>query len=275
VRVPEVSTGRYFCTELLTSGEVVPVRGSIHPPIVDLPYHLETAPSILPEPGPLTLSEWHPTRSTYWRQLDRTGVEKVAAELTEISERHGGKPLTVLDYEDLERGHRSPRVVFARWLSEKAGIEVPEITADGRRLAHRDLHKQVRGRPRVPDEPPESLGLSWPLTEEDAESFVASVPWKAARDKRNPHEYCLRRDAAGLDFELFVLHVRERGYQRVFWGHEYTQLRIGDHEYWTMGDHLASTVVVNRKVIGQNEGEQTEATEERTTANLFGTEART
>lgn len=270
MRLPEVFTSRYFNTDLLTSGEVVPVRGSIHPPVVPLPYPLEVAPSILPEPGPLTLSEWHPTRSTYWRQLDATGLPAIAAELRAISERHGGKPLAVCDYEDLERGHRSPRVVFGRWLSEKAGIEVPEITADGRRLPHAELHRQVRGRPRVPDEPPKSLGLSWPLSEGDAERFVASVPWKDARDKRNPHQYCMRRDADGRDFELFVLHVRENGFQHVFWGYEYTQLRIGGHVYWSMGDHLASTVLVNRKVVGQDgDDEKEEATEEAGTQTLF------
>lgn len=254
-----MATGRYFDGEALVSGGYVPVRGSMFEPVVPLGYDLEVAPSILPVPGPDTLGEWHPLRSAYWRQLDRAGVGAVAAELADISERHGGRPVLVLDYEDVAgRGHRSPRVVLGRWLTEKTGREVPEITAAGRRLSHAELHKQVRGRPRVAGEPlPEPLGLSWPLADGDLERWAASVPWRHARTMPdNPHAYAVRRDADDRDFDLVVLHIRERGYQRVFAGFEYTQLDAGGFTYWSMGDSLPTTLLINRKVVGQDEGEE-------------------
>lgn len=284
MRLPKVVTSRYFATELLTSGKVVPVRGSMFEPVVPLDYELEKAPSILPVAGPDTLGEWHPLRAAYWRQLDRTGLETIAAELREISDRHGGKPLAVLDYEDLEKGHRSPRVAFGRWWTEKTGMQAPEATDDGRLLYHHDLHKQVRGRPKVADEPlPEPLGLSWPLSNEDLGRWVASVPWKFARTMpENPHEYCQRRDVDDREFELVVLHIREHGYQQWFAGYEYTALDVGGHFLWTMGDSLPTTLLINRKPITEKpgnpeakEGEKSEAAagELAVPLELFGREA--
>jgi hypothetical protein len=254
-------TSRYFCTNLLTSGRYVPVRGSMFEPVVPLPYEVEVAPTILPVPGPDTLGEWFPLRASFWRQLDRTGLPTIAAELAGISERHGGKALAVVDYEDLEKGHRSPRVVLARWLQETAGVQVPEATSDGRLLYHADLHQQVRGRPRVAGTPlPEPVGLGWPPSEEDVERWVASVPWKAARDERNPHEYCLRRDAAeDREFELVVLAIREYGYQQWYAGREYTCLDLGAHFCWSMGDSLPTTLLINRKPIEEKPEDKTEA----------------
>lgn len=273
MRLPGISTARYFCTELLTGGEVVPVRGSMFEPVVPLPYELEVAPSILPVPSPDTLGEWHPLRAAYWRQLDRTGLETVAAELREISERHGGKPLAICDYEDVTKGHRSPRVVFARWWQEATGEAVVEMTDDGRRLSHGELHKQVRGRPRVAGEPlPRPVGLSWPPSRDDLARFFASVPWREARDGTNPHSYCLRRDAIDRDFEIAVLAVREFGCQRRFKAFEYTHLDMGGFTHWSMGDSLPTTLLINRKPLGRDVGEEIEVAEAGRAPALFGGE---
>ncbi len=48
-------------------------------------------------------------------------------------------------------------------------------------------------------------------------------------------------------FGAVVLHIREFGYEYRWWGRAYTQLRIGDFAYWTMGDPLECTIVINRK----------------------------
>jgi hypothetical protein len=194
-----------------------------------------------------------PLRAAYWRQLDRMGLEIVAAELWAISERHGGKPLAVADYEDVAvRGHRSPRVVFGRWWREKTGEPVHEVTADGRRLSHGELHEQVRGRPRVPEASPEALALSWPLSHADMERWAEAAPWQKARSKENPHEYVLRRNVDPLAFELVVLHLREHGRQEMYAGYEYTRLDFGNHFVWTMGDSLPTTLLINRKPLGRD-----------------------
>jgi len=270
LRLPKVFTARYFAEGLLTGGEVVPVRGSMFPPVVPLPFSLEVAPSILPVPGPDTLGEWHPLRAAYWRQLDRTGLETVATELRVISERHGGKPLVVADYEDVAvRGHRSPRVVFGRWWQEKTGEPVHEITADERRLSHEELHEQVRGRPRVPAVPPEAHALSWPLSHADIERWAEAVPWQQARSKENPHEYVLRRNVDPRAFELVVLRIREHGRQEVYAGYEYTRLDVGGHFLWTMGDSLPTTLLINRKPLGRDRTGATEAAATDASPGLF------
>jgi hypothetical protein len=48
-------------------------------------------------------------------------------------------------------------------------------------------------------------------------------------------------------FVLVVLMIREFGYEYRWWGRTYTKLRIGGWAFWTMGDVLESTIVINRK----------------------------
>lgn len=181
--------------------------------------------------------------------------------------------MAICDYEDVTRGHRSLCIVFARWWQEITGRTVYEITADGRRLCHGDLHKQVRGRPRVASMPlPEPVGLEWPPSAEDLERWTLSMPWKAARDRSNPHEYALRRDADDREFELVVLAIREFGYQQMYGGAEYTCLDVGGHFLWSMGDSLPTTLLVNRKPIAEKPDAKAEPAAGESAVPLFGRE---
>jgi hypothetical protein len=52
VKRPRLFTARYLAENALTRGEVVPVRASMRPPLIPLPYKLEqTAWSLVPEPS--------------------------------------------------------------------------------------------------------------------------------------------------------------------------------------------------------------------------------
>ncbi len=153
INLPQLFIARYLAQDVLSSGNVVPVRMSLEPPVIPLPYSLEhTAEALLPDRE--MLGEWPRLSRMFWKKLDRVGFEKIGEELAIISRQHNGKPLALLDYEDVTRarGHKSPRVVFAAWYEEQTGQPVPELTNDGERLHYTELHKQVQPkRPKTSD----------------------------------------------------------------------------------------------------------------------------
>ena len=269
--VPDLVTSRYFAEGVLTGGGVVPVRVGYEAPIVPLGYSLEeTAEALVPEFA--MLGEWGRFCRTYLHKLDALGVERIGEELAEIIDRHGGRPLALVDYEDVVRGHR---VVFAAWWEEKTGQAVLELTEEGQRLHHSLLPRRVRPKlpkpreddPRYRSSPP----LSWPLTHREVRNWLEERYWQQARSRTNPHSYTLRGWNDEIAFELIVLFIREHGYESIYAGDVYAQYDCGGHFYWTMGDGLPATVVLNRKPLP--EGEDGEGKEGRTDElGLFGGE---
>jgi hypothetical protein len=252
LRVPQLFTCRYFAEDVLSTAEVVPVRVSYEAPIVPLGCTLEEiAETLVPEFA--MLGEWDHLCQTYRHKLDALGVRRIDEELSAISARHDGRPLALLDYEDLVRGLRNHRIVFSRWWEEQTGKAVPELTNDGEKLHYSRLPKQVQPKlpkpkeddPRYRSSPP----LTWPLTHGQVEEWLEGRYWQQARSRSNPHSYTLRRWNDDKAFELVVLHVREHGYEAMFAGSVYTQYDCGDHFYWTMGASLPTTVVLNRKPL--------------------------
>ncbi len=140
--VPGVYTARYAASSLLSSGALVPVRISMFPPIIPLGYGLAEEVRDL-EPDRSMLGEWDRYSTGYWKKLDAIGSERIARQLWAISERHGGKPLALLCYEDLTSGDKCHRAVLAFWWYEQTGLEMPEITDDGELLGLHDLHRQT------------------------------------------------------------------------------------------------------------------------------------
>jgi hypothetical protein len=255
---PRLVTARYLAEDVLTGGGVVPVRVSMRPPLIPLPYELEeTARSLVPEPW--MAGKWAWLSPTYWGYLDGQGTQKIGTELKAISERHGGKPLALLDYEDLIKGHRSLRVVFAAWWEANAGQGVPELLEDGRILHYSQLHRRTR--PKRPKDPREDRRwtkdevLGWPISHEDFERWVRGRHWQFARTMpQNPHEYTHRAWGHEETFLRIVLHLREHGRQEVYGGDLYTYYVANGFKHWTMGASLMSTILINRKPVGQEEG---------------------
>ncbi len=259
MNLPELYTSRYFAERILGSGPVVPVRISMDPPIIPLGYELkEIAETLLVEPA--MLGEWDHLSTHYWLKLDRLGVEEIAGELAGISARHNGLPLALCDYEDLTKGHRSPRVAFAVWWEENTGHEVLELTDKGERLHHTQLHKQSRYRPPKPPQEDhrwrEDVIRQWPLSHQEVEKWVEGRYWQNARTTRNPHSYTLARWGDRRMFELIVLHIREFGYQQMFGGVEYTQYDAAGYFMWTMNADLPSTLLINRKRLPSSEPDE-------------------
>ena len=82
-----------------------------------------------------------------------------------------------------------------------------------------------------------------------AAQLLDRAPYVFARSMAaNPHCYTLRRKwADDKDFCFVVQTIRLYGYQSWFQGWAYTQLDLNGWTYWTMGDPVASTILINRK----------------------------
>ncbi len=72
-------------------------------------------------------------------------------------------------------------------------------------------------------------------------------------EKTAPHEYivCKIDDSdpqRRSEFEWLVLFIRRNGYPKKFWSKEYTYFDYEGYSYWTMGDPLETTWILNRAI---------------------------
>jgi len=85
-----------------------------------------------------------------------------------------------------------------------------------------------------------------PFTDQIKE-FIQSVTWTFAKTMPDwPHEYIVRHQ---VDKELFlemVNHIREYGYLGIFYDKTLTYFNEAGKVYWTMGETLDKTIVINR-----------------------------
>jgi hypothetical protein len=78
-----------------------------------------------------------------------------------------------------------------------------------------------------------------------ARSLIQAAAWRTARS--SDHQYTLRPTwAADDDFCWLVLWIREHGAIGRFYGQYYLYLHLDGHRYWSMGDELADTSLINR-----------------------------
>jgi endo-alpha-1,4-polygalactosaminidase (GH114 family) len=67
-----------------------------------------------------------------------------------------------------------------------------------------------------------------------------------------PHEYVVRNWRPDKEpvFERFVMHIRDHGYDAPFLDHAtYRYLEIDGWKYWTMGEALNETTIINRAKV--------------------------
>ena len=91
------------------------------------------------------------------------------------------------------------------------------------------------------------MGNSVPLTEALRE-FVRTAPWTFAKTYAAtwPHEYLVRDRVDESLFIALVTHIRTYGYEGQFYRLTLTYFDEGDHVYWTMGEPIDETEIVNR-----------------------------
>lgn len=81
--------------------------------------------------------------------------------------------------------------------------------------------------------------------------FVRDKKWIFAKTyaDRAPHEYIVKDKLSEEDkllFEEAVLFIRGKGFPAFFGGYEHIYLYDDGHYYWTMGDPVDETIILNR-----------------------------
>lgn len=97
-------------------------------------------------------------------------------------------------------------------------------------------------------------------TIDDARAYITKVRWQFAKTMPQwPHEYTVRQWRPDLEAEFFEFAAVVRGQGVVKpWPPEasrpryhHTYLEVDDWEYWTMGEPIGETTVINRALIVQ------------------------
>ena len=83
-------------------------------------------------------------------------------------------------------------------------------------------------------------------------TFVQAHAWTYAKTMPQcPHEYVVRKNVADDDsFCRFVMTIRRFGVDEPFYSKIHRYLDVGPFKYWTMGDWLPTTIIINRARIG-------------------------
>lgn len=101
--------------------------------------------------------------------------------------------------------------------------------------------------PSVIDDGEEYVSMS---TDELA-TFVQAHRWTYAKTiPQWPHEYVVRKNIPNDDtFCRFVMTIRRYGNDEPFFTRTHRYLDLEGFKYWTMGDWLATTIIINRATI--------------------------
>lgn len=87
-----------------------------------------------------------------------------------------------------------------------------------------------------------AMKLPVPLRE-----FVDSEEWTFAKTMPEwPHEYLVRDRVDTQLFESLVRHIREHGFSGRFYNIVLTYFAEDGLLYWTMGDPIEETIIINR-----------------------------
>mgnify|MGYP003147556185 CR=1 FL=1 len=80
--------------------------------------------------------------------------------------------------------------------------------------------------------------------------ILENCEWKFAKTMAsyNPHNYTLKHKWDNpILFESVVNYIQEFGVSELFKYKHYTQLYLGEFKYWTMGEPVKQTILINRK----------------------------
>ncbi len=88
------------------------------------------------------------------------------------------------------------------------------------------------------------------FTAESFKEFIAGHSWHFAKTMPTmPHEYVTRERCNPQAFEAAVLFIRDKGRPVIFKGRSYQCLDVDGFRYWTMGNPLPETTVLNRAKV--------------------------
>ena len=79
------------------------------------------------------------------------------------------------------------------------------------------------------------------------QEFIDSVQWTFAKTMPEwPHEYIVRDQVDEDLFVMLVQHIRWQGYEAEFYQKSFTYYDHRGMVYWTMGEPLGETTIINR-----------------------------
>lgn len=89
------------------------------------------------------------------------------------------------------------------------------------------------------------------ITEDQMRAFAGRQEWIYAKTMpKTPHEYVLKWKAANAQqWFQFVMTIRRFGYDQKYNTMMIRYYDLGEHKYWTMGEFLETTWVLNRARI--------------------------
>ena len=89
------------------------------------------------------------------------------------------------------------------------------------------------------------------MTEEEINEFINENGWRVAKTMpKIPHAYIVRDTCTSEEkFVDFVVFIRAYGEKRRFWSKTFTYWDHAGYTYWTMGNPLDETTIINRAVI--------------------------
>ena len=99
------------------------------------------------------------------------------------------------------------------------------------------------------------------FTIEDARGYIAQVRWQFAKTMPQwPHEYTVRKWREDLDteFAAFAELIRRIGVVKPWPAdaavprYHNTYLELDGWEYWTMGESIPATTVINRALLAES-----------------------
>ena len=77
--------------------------------------------------------------------------------------------------------------------------------------------------------------------------FIESSQWTFAKTMPDwPHEYIVRDLVDKVLFETFVRNIRQHGFEGRFYQHVLTYFADDELLYWTMGEPIEETTIINR-----------------------------
>jgi len=79
------------------------------------------------------------------------------------------------------------------------------------------------------------------------QEFIDSIQWTFAKTMPEwPHEYIVRDQVDENLFMMLVQHIRWQGYESKFYQRFFTYYDYRGMVYWTMGEPLGETTIINR-----------------------------
>lgn len=89
------------------------------------------------------------------------------------------------------------------------------------------------------------------MTEQEFKDFVQAHEWVYAKTMpANPHCYVVKDKCRDLvEFYRAVLYIRKHGKMRRFFRKGYTYYDMQPFTYWTMGNPLEQTKIINRALL--------------------------